>query len=112
VHDNHYAHPLDLLVFLDMNSGRVLETQMQPSPPVIPQMNFNYLAPLVHQERGTRTGMPRSRAGSLFCPSWVSAYLAAILTNPHPLSLLQSGHAAICTSCFTLCGSLNENLPQ
>ena len=50
------AHPLDLLVFLDMNSGRVLETQMQPSPPAIPQMNFNYLAGLVHQERGTRTG--------------------------------------------------------
>ena len=66
-HDNHYAHPLDLLVFLDMNSGRILETQVQPSPPVIPQMNFNYLAPLVHQERGTRTGMPRSCAVAIFC---------------------------------------------
>lgn len=56
VHDNHYAHPLDLVVFLDMNTGRVLETIMQPSPPFIPQLNTNYLAPLVHKERGFRTG--------------------------------------------------------
>jgi Cu2+-containing amine oxidase len=56
VHDNHYAHPLDLVVFLDMNTGRVLEVLMQPNPPFIPQLNTNYLAPLVQKERGFRTG--------------------------------------------------------
>lgn len=56
VHDNHYAHPLDLVVFLDMNTGRVLDTLMQETPPVIPQLNTNYLAPLVQKERGFRSG--------------------------------------------------------
>ena len=54
--DNHYAHPLDLLVYLDMNSGRVLDTWMYPDPPAIPQMKANYIAPLVQKERGFRTG--------------------------------------------------------
>jgi hypothetical protein len=56
VHDNHYAHPLDLVVFLDMNTGRVLETIMHPNPPFIPELNTNYLAPMVQKERGFRTG--------------------------------------------------------
>ena len=57
-HDNHYAHPLDLLVVLDMNTRAVLEIQAHPQPPAIPALNTNYLAPLVHNERGTRSGMP------------------------------------------------------
>ena len=57
-HDNHYAHPLDLLVVLDMNTRAVLEIQAHPQPPAIPALNTNYLAPLVHKERGTRSGMP------------------------------------------------------
>ena len=62
--DNHYAHPLDLLVYLDMNSGRVLDTWMYPDPPAIPQMKANYIAPLVQKERGFRTGaaMPLCRS--------------------------------------------------
>ncbi len=56
VHDNHYAHPLDLVVFLDMNTGRVLDTLMQATSPVIPQLSTNYLAPLVQKERGFRSG--------------------------------------------------------
>ena len=55
-HDNHYAHPLDLLVVLDMNTRAVLEVQAQPLPPTIPALSTNYLAPLVHKERGTRSG--------------------------------------------------------
>ncbi|BDA42557.1 Primary amine oxidase [Coccomyxa sp. Obi] len=57
VHDNHYAHPLDLVVVLDMNTGRVLEALMQDKPPVIPQLSTNYLAPLVQKERGFRSGL-------------------------------------------------------
>ncbi len=56
MHDNHYAHPLDLVVVLDMNTGRVLEALMQANPPVIPQLSTNYLAPLVQKERGFRSG--------------------------------------------------------
>ena len=62
--DNHYAHPLDLLVYLDMNSGRVLDTWMYADPPAIPQMKANYIAPLVQKERGFRTG-----AAMHFCQS-------------------------------------------
>ena len=64
--DNHYAHPLDLLVYLDMNSGRVLDTWMYPEPPAIPQMKANYVAPLVQKERGFRIG-----AAMPFCHSEV-----------------------------------------
>ena len=56
VQDNHYAHPLDLLVYVDMNTGRILDTWMYPEPPAIPQMKANYIAPLVQNERGFRTG--------------------------------------------------------
>ena len=56
VQDNHYAHPLDLLVYVDMNTGRILDTWMYPEPPSIPQMKANYIAPLVQNERGFRTG--------------------------------------------------------
>ena len=54
--DNHYAHPLDLLVYIDMNTGRILDTWMYPEPPAIPQMKSNYIAPLVQKEHGFRTG--------------------------------------------------------
>ena len=57
-HDNHYAHPLDLLVVLDMNTRAVLDIQAHPLPPAIPALSTNYLAPLVHKERGTRSGTP------------------------------------------------------
>ncbi len=56
VQDNHYAHPLDLLVYVDMNTGRILDTWMYPEPPAIPQMKANYIAPLVQKEKGFRTG--------------------------------------------------------
>ena len=56
VQDNHYAHPLDLLVYVDMNTGRILDTWMYPEPPAIPQAKANYIAPLVQRERGFRTG--------------------------------------------------------
>ena len=68
--DNHYAHPLDLLVYLDMNSGRVLDTWMYPDPPAIPQMKANYIAPLVQKERGFRTG-----AASSLCQSKIQDYV-------------------------------------
>ena len=57
VHDNHYAHPLDMLVYLDMNSGKILDTWMYPDPPVIPEMKSNYIAPLVQKEKGFRSGV-------------------------------------------------------
>ena len=108
------AHPLDLLVFLDMNSGRILETQMQPSPPVIPQMNFNYLAGLVHQERGTRTGTPLTAvlapwflvpALKLQCLLPVSMRLSASVPSVHAAGMLrQPIHAADpIMSCACLC---------
>ena len=67
-HDNHYAHPLDLLVVLDMNTRAVLDIQAHPLPPAIPALSTNYLAPLVHKERGTRSGaFPASWHACLPC---------------------------------------------
>ena len=63
-------HPLDLLVYLDMNSGRVLDTWMYPDPPAIPQMKANYIAPLVQKERGFRTG-----AAISLCQSKIQDYV-------------------------------------
>ena len=55
--DNHYAHPLDLVVFLDMTTRRILSTLAHDGPPRIPQHSCNYLAPLVERERGLRNGL-------------------------------------------------------
>ena len=65
MHDNHYAHPLDLVVVLDMNTGRVLEALMQANPPVIPQLSTNYLGPLVQKERGFRSGKLSMACGKI-----------------------------------------------
>ncbi|KAK9825988.1 hypothetical protein WJX74_003459 [Apatococcus lobatus] len=55
--DNHYAHPLDLLVFLDMGTRKILQTFMHDTPPQIPQHNSNFHRDLVREERGFRTGL-------------------------------------------------------
>ena len=55
--DNHYAHPLDLLVFLDLGSRKILQTYMHDTPPPIPQHNSNFHRDFVREERGFRTGL-------------------------------------------------------
>lgn len=88
VHDNHYAHPLDLVVFLDMNTGRVLDTMMQANPPVIPQLNTNYLAPLVQKERGFRSGTLTdiSSAGGLGILSFHFPLVVSLLSGSRMLT--------------------------
>eukprot|EP00884_Botryococcus_braunii_P004086 jgi/Botrbrau1/13679/Bobra.0378s0010.1 len=55
--DNHYAHPLDLLVYLDMSSKKVLEILGHSKPAVIPALDANFFVPHVVKERGVRTDL-------------------------------------------------------
>ncbi|KAK9802672.1 hypothetical protein WJX73_003875 [Symbiochloris irregularis] len=55
--DNHYAHPLDLVVNLELHSRRVLDCFMHDRPFAIPPTNANFVASLAQQERPWRTGL-------------------------------------------------------
>lgn len=54
VGDNHYAHPLDLLVYLDMTTKKVLQILGHSKPPLIPRLDANFFVPHVVSERGER----------------------------------------------------------
>jgi primary-amine oxidase len=54
--DNHYAHPTDLLVYLDMTTREVIEILGQSKPAVIPPMSSNFVTELSLEERGERIG--------------------------------------------------------
>jgi primary-amine oxidase len=55
--DNHYAHPLDVLVYLDMNTKKVLQILGQSKPAKVPQLNANFFTPQVVEERGVRADL-------------------------------------------------------
>lgn len=40
--DNHYAHPLDMVVVVDLNLGKVVHIDMQKAAPTIPAKDSNY----------------------------------------------------------------------
>ena len=47
--DNHYAHPLDLVVNLELHSRTVLDCFMHAHPPPIPRRDCNFAAALVNK---------------------------------------------------------------
>ena len=49
--DNHYAHPLDLVVNLELHSRTIMDCFMHDQPPPIPRRNCNFAAALVNQVR-------------------------------------------------------------
>ena len=55
--DNFYAHPLDIVVVVELQSKRVLQWWHHKGNPVIPTLNSNFHTKLVEQERGWRTGL-------------------------------------------------------
>lgn len=55
--DNHYAHPLDLVVNLELHSRKVLDCFMHEQAPVIPPRPANFVAALAERERPWRSGL-------------------------------------------------------
>ena len=55
--ENHYAHPLDLVINLELHSRRVLDCFMQDPAPAVPQHSSNFVAALAQRERPWRSGL-------------------------------------------------------
>ena len=55
--DNFYAHPLDIVVVVELQTKRVLQWWHHKANPIIPTLNSNFHTKLVDQERGWRTGL-------------------------------------------------------
>ncbi len=55
--DNFYAHPLDVVVVVELQTKRVLQWWHHKANPIIPTLNSNFHTKLVDQERGWRTGL-------------------------------------------------------
>lgn len=55
--DNFYAHPLDVVVVVELQSKKVVQWWHHKANPIIPTLNSNFHTKLVDQERGWRTGL-------------------------------------------------------
>ena len=55
--DNFYAHPLDVVVVVELQTKKVIQWWHHKANPIIPTLNSNFHTKLVDQERGWRTGL-------------------------------------------------------
>ena len=71
--DNHYAHPLDLVVNLELHSRRIMDCFMHPHPPPIPRRNCNFAAALVNQAPPSAVKLPdfAGQALGVGCSTWL-----------------------------------------
>ena len=55
--DNFYAHPLDVVIVVELQTKKVIQWWHHKANPIIPTLNSNFHTKLVDQERGWRTGL-------------------------------------------------------